>query len=66
MSKIKAQKLSTQNYDCVNFIWLFQQPKTLFLLYQHSVIPTKYSNEFLFYHSWNVYFANEVDGKTLP
>lgn len=32
MSKIKAQKLSTQNYDRINFILLFQQPKTLFTL----------------------------------
>lgn len=38
----------------------------LYLPYQHSVIPTKYTNEFLFYHSLNVYFENEVDGRTLP
>lgn len=38
----------------------------LYLLYQISVTSTKYSNEILFHHSLNVYFANEVDGETLP
>lgn len=39
----------------------------LLRVYQHSVIPTKSIRMcFLFYRSLNLYFANEVDGKTLP